>query len=104
MFSLFIMPKMRTFGHFLASSEDKFYFLKKEDMSSKKRTYGKPSGFKLDSSLVDSGSIRVWWTRTRLEHFQMNSDSTRVLQWVDSFQHCRQHKNNTVYKNNIQCN
>ena len=53
-------------------------------------------GFGLDSSLVDSDSTQVWWTRTRLEHFQMDSirvtvpndsDSTRVLQWVDSFQH-----------------
>ena len=54
--------------------------------------------FGLDSSLVDSDSTRVWWTRIRFEHFQMDSDSTRVtvpndsdstrvLQWVDSFQH-----------------
>ena len=29
MFSLFIMPERRTFGHFLASSEDKFFWLKR---------------------------------------------------------------------------
>ena len=56
-------------------------------------------GFGLDSSSVDLDSTQVWWTWTRLEHFQMDSestrvtvpndsDSTRVLQWVDSFQHC----------------
>ena len=43
MFSLFIMPKRRTFVHFLASSEDKFFLVKKEDMSSKRRTYGRPT-------------------------------------------------------------
>ena len=32
MFSLFKMPKMRTFGHFLTSSEDKLFFVKKEDV------------------------------------------------------------------------
>ena len=31
------------FGHFLTSSEDKLFFIKKEDISSKKRTYGNPS-------------------------------------------------------------
>ena len=36
------MPKRRTFGHFLMSSEDQLFFAEKEDMSSKKRTYGKP--------------------------------------------------------------
>ena len=35
MFSMFIMPKRRTFRHFLASSEDKFFLVKKEDISSK---------------------------------------------------------------------
>ena len=39
MFSLFIMPKRRTFEHSLASSEDKLFFVKKEDMSSKRKTY-----------------------------------------------------------------
>ena len=34
------------------------------------------AGFGLDTSLVGSDSTQVWWTRTRLEHFQM--DSTRV--------------------------
>ena len=43
MFSLFIMSKRRTFGNFLASSEDNFFLVKKEDMSSKRRTYGKPT-------------------------------------------------------------
>ena len=42
-FSLFTMPKRRTFGHFLASSENKLFFVKKEEISSKKGTYGKPS-------------------------------------------------------------
>ena len=42
MFSLFIMPKRRTFGHILASSEDNLFFVKKEDVSSKRTTYGKP--------------------------------------------------------------
>ena len=40
MFSLLKMPNRRTFGHFLTSSEDNLFFVKKEDMSSKKRTYG----------------------------------------------------------------
>ena len=40
MFSLFKMPKRKTFGHFLTSVEDKLFFIKKEDLSSKKRTYG----------------------------------------------------------------
>ena len=43
MFLLFIMPKRRTFGHFWASSEDEFFLVKKEDMSSIRRTYGNPS-------------------------------------------------------------
>ena len=42
MFWLFKMPNRRTFGHFLASSENKLLFVKKEDMSSKRKTYGKP--------------------------------------------------------------
>ena len=41
-FFLLIMPKRRTFGHCLASSEDNFFLVKKEDMSSKRRTYNKP--------------------------------------------------------------
>ena len=44
MFNLFKMPKRRTFGHFLTSSEDKLFFIEKEDMSSKKKTYGNPTG------------------------------------------------------------
>ena len=43
MISLFIMPKRRTFGHFLTSLEDEVFFAKKADnMSSKRRTYAKP--------------------------------------------------------------
>ena len=37
------MPKRRTFGHFLVSSEDKFFLVQQEDLSSKKRTYGHPT-------------------------------------------------------------
>ena len=37
------MPNRRTFGHFLAFSEDKLFWVKKEDMSSKRRTYGNQS-------------------------------------------------------------
>ena len=40
MLYLFKMPKRRTFGDSLTSSEDKLFFIKKEDMSSKKKTYG----------------------------------------------------------------
>ena len=40
-FSLLGMSKKRTFGHFLASSEDNF-LVKQEDMSFKRRAYGKP--------------------------------------------------------------
>ena len=36
------MPKRRTFEYFLASLEDKLFFAEKEDMSFKRRTYGKP--------------------------------------------------------------
>ena len=43
MFSLFVMPEKWIFGHFLASSESKLFFVKKEDMSSKRRTCGKPN-------------------------------------------------------------
>ena len=43
MLYLFKMPKRRTFGDFLTSSEDKLFFIKKEDMSSKKKTYGNPN-------------------------------------------------------------
>ena len=43
MFSLFIMSKRRTFGNYLASSEDNFLGVKKEDMSSKRRPYGNPT-------------------------------------------------------------
>ena len=39
-FTFHIMPKRRTFGHFLAFSEDKRFLGKKEDMFSKRRTYG----------------------------------------------------------------
>ena len=42
-FHCFKMPKRRTFEHYLTSSEDKIFFVKKEDISSKKRTYGNPS-------------------------------------------------------------
>ena len=45
MFYLFKMPKRRTFGHFLTSSEDKLFFIKKEEMNSKKWTYGNPTLF-----------------------------------------------------------
>ena len=45
------MPERRTFGHFPTSSEDKLFFVKKEDMSSKKRTYGKP---KLNTKTIHS--------------------------------------------------
>ena len=40
---MFSMPKRRTFEHFLASSEDSFFLVEKEDMFSKRRTYGKPT-------------------------------------------------------------
>ena len=43
MFSRFVMSKKRTFVHFLASSKDKLFFVKKEDMYSKRRTYDKPT-------------------------------------------------------------
>ena len=36
------MPKWKKFRHFLASSEDNYFLVEKEDMSSKRRTYGKP--------------------------------------------------------------
>ena len=36
------MPKKKDIWAFLASSENKLFFVKKEDMSSKRRTYGKP--------------------------------------------------------------
>ena len=43
MFSLFIIFKKEDIWAFLASSEDKLFFAKKEDMSFKRRTYGKPN-------------------------------------------------------------
>ena len=43
LFYLFKMPKKRTFGYFLTSSEDNLFFIKKEDKSFKKKTYGNPS-------------------------------------------------------------
>ena len=38
-----LLPKRRTFWVFSASSEDKSIVMKKEDKSSKKRTYGNPN-------------------------------------------------------------
>ena len=35
-------------------------------------------GFGLDSSLVDSDSTQVWWTRTRLEFGGLGLDSSLV--------------------------
>ena len=37
------MPKRRTLDHFLVSSEDKFFLIQQEELSSKKRTYGNPT-------------------------------------------------------------
>ena len=37
MFNLFKMPKRRTFGQFLTSSEDKLFFIKKEDMQARRQ-------------------------------------------------------------------
>ena len=48
MFSLFIMSKRRTFGNVLASSEDNFFLVKKEDMPSKRRAYGNPTYLSLN--------------------------------------------------------
>ena len=48
MFSLFIMSKRRKFGNFLASLEDNFFLVKEEDMSSKRRAYGKPTNLSLN--------------------------------------------------------
>ena len=48
MFSLFIMSKRRTFGNFLASSEDNFFLVKKKDMSTKNRAYGNPTYLSLN--------------------------------------------------------
>ena len=42
MFSLFKMPEKEDIWAFLASSENKSFFVKKENMSSKRKTYGKP--------------------------------------------------------------
>ena len=72
MFSLFIMPKRRTFGHFLASPEDKFFLVKKEDMSSKRKTYGKPMPLgKALSGISHLGAIDRWLAtpkRARIAH------------------------------------
>ena len=48
MVSLFIMSKRRTFGNFLAPSEDNFFLVIKEDMSSKRRAYGNPTYLSLN--------------------------------------------------------
>ena len=48
MFSLFVMSKRMTFGNFLASSEDNFFLVKKEDMSSKRKAYGNPTYLSLN--------------------------------------------------------
>ena len=64
MFSLFIMPKRRTFGHFLASSENILFFVKKENVSSKRRTYGKPTvrwHFTFRSVFSLSSVIQLRW-------------------------------------------
>ena len=61
MISLFIIPKRRTFGHFLASSEDKLFLVKKEDMSSKRRTYGKPRQHG-DPDINKNGRCLCRWT------------------------------------------
>ena len=60
MFSLFIMPKKRTFGDFLASSEDKLFFIKKENMSSNRsQRHGLAVPRAGDRSYV-TGSIHGW--------------------------------------------
>ena len=59
MFSLFIMPKRRTFGHFLASSEDIFFLVKKEDMSSKRRTDGKPTKVIFSAGSVSTNGTSI---------------------------------------------
>ena len=38
-------------------------------------------GFGLDSSLVDSDSTQVWWTRTRLEFGGLGLDSS-IFKWT----------------------
>ena len=48
MFSLFVMSKRRTFGNFLASLEDNFFLVKKEDISYKGRAYGNPTYLSLN--------------------------------------------------------
>ena len=58
MFYLLKMPKRRTFGHFLTFSEDKLFFNKKEDMFSKKRTYGNPTPNQHDSQLKTNNAER----------------------------------------------
>ena len=55
------MTKRRTFGYFLASSENKLFFVKKEEMSSKKGTYGKPSlGFLFFSDFHQPGKREIF--------------------------------------------
>ena len=44
-----------------------------------KRTF--IGGFGLDSSLVDSDSTQVWWTRTRLEFGGLGLDSS-IFKWT----------------------
>ena len=60
---LFIMPKRRTFGHFLAFSEDNFFLVKKENMSFERRTYGKSGNVQYQPPQVWSGLgwVKIWF-------------------------------------------
>ena len=49
---MFKMPKMRKFGQFLTSLEDKLFFIKKKDMSSKMKTYDNPTHFHTNEIVV----------------------------------------------------
>ena len=49
------MPKKKTFGHFLTSSEDKLFFVKKEDMFSKTGTHM----VSLSKSDINDGQIAL---------------------------------------------
>ena len=83
MFYLFKMPKRMAFGHFLASSENELFFIKKEDMSSKKRTYGNPRWQGYNSNLIFAELILKEAEHIN-KNFRYKSPSSQVTAAISS--------------------
>ena len=91
MFSLFVMPKRRTFDQFLASSEDNFFFVQKENMFSNRRTYGKPIVYflyfqKLKFAIIvltRTQAVKDKWSKLRQTLLSWRSGGIKVDSAID---------------------